>query len=313
MIKGLARILKVLVPIVVAFFVGRVIHTNWEQVRDAEWQLSPLHLLGSFILCSAWFLVRPLGWNTILNCFGRPVPYAAVYRVYRQSELSRYVPGAVWQFVSRIYLIKRWHVTASACMAATIVDLVLATLAALIPASWTLREAFPDMKLYHQVVLMGFPAVSLLVVHPKIFNAWAGFLAGRLRQPWTPLEIRWTQLLWVWATYVAGWLMICAGVAMFARGILAMEPGGSTYLGSSYAVAWLIGTLTMIAPAGMGVREGALGFLLSSIIAEGPAFTIAVGVRFWVLLVEISWVGLGTLMPRPEPPDGPEQDTDSGA
>lgn len=303
LIKNLAKILKILVPLIIAFFVGRVIHTNWEQVRDANWQFSPLYLAGSFLLCSAWFLFRPLGWNVILNRFGRKVPYGAVYRVYRQSELSRYVPGGVWQFLSRIYLIKRWHVTASACMAATIVDLVLATLAALIPASWTLQEAFPGMQTYHKVVLMAFPVASLLVVHPKIFNAWAGFVAERLRQPWTPLEIRWQQLLGVWAMYVAGWLMICAGVAMFARGILAMEPGGSTYLGSSYAVAWLIGTLTMIAPAGMGVRDGALGLMLARVLAEGPAFTVAVGVRFWVMLVEICWVGLGSLMPNPEPPE----------
>ena len=307
MIKKLAGALKLLVPLVIAFFVGRVIHANWEQVRDAEWQLSPLYLLGSFLLCSGWFLFRPLGWSIILNRFGRHVPYPAVFRVYRQSELSRYVPGAVWQFVSRIYLIKRWHVSASACLAATIVDLVLATLAAIIPALWTLRAAFPEMQLYHRIVLMAFPLVSVLVVHPRIFNAWAGFIAGRLRQPWDPLQITWGRLLGIWALYVSGWLMLCGGVALFARGILAMEPGGSAYLGSSYAVAWLIGTLTMIAPAGMGVREGALGLLLSRAIAEGPAFTLAVGIRFWVLLVEVCWFGLGALMPNPEPPESPDE------
>ena len=115
MIKNLAKVLKYLVPLIIAVFVGRVIHANWEQVREAEWQLSPLHLLGSFALCSGWFLLRPLGWNLILNRLGRDVPYGAVFRVYRQSELSRHIPGGVWQFLSRIYLIKRWRVTASAC------------------------------------------------------------------------------------------------------------------------------------------------------------------------------------------------------
>ncbi len=303
MIRKIAKVLKFGVPLIVAYFVGRVIHTNWEQVRDADWQFSPFYILGAALLSSTWYLARPLGWNIILNRFGRPVPYLAVYGVYRQSELSRYVPGAVWQFLSRIYLIKRWHVSASACMAATVVDMVLATLAAIIPALWTLQEAFPGMQAYHQVVLLAFPVVSILVVHPKIFNAWAGFLAERLRQPWTPLAIGWSQLLGIWAMYVVGWLLQCAGVAMFAHGILEMEPGGAAYLGSSYAVAWLIGTLTMIAPAGMGVREGAMGLLLTRVMAEGPAFTLAVGVRFFALLVELALVGLGALMPKPEPPN----------
>src|SRR5690606_36503520 len=125
----------------------------------------------------------------------------------------------------------------------------------------------------------------------RIFNAWAGMLAERLGQPWTPLRIGWSKLLGIWLMYVGGWVALCAGVALFAQGILSMGAVSGMLLGSSYAVAWLIGTLTMIAPAGMGVREGAMGMMLSRFIAAGPAFTLAVGVRFWVLLVEICWVG----------------------
>lgn len=306
MTRQLARVAKIAVPLVVVFFVARVILDNWEQVREAEWRVSPLYLVGSFVLCSGWFLVRPVGWNIILNRFGRKAPFFAVYRVYRQAELSRYVPGGVWQFVSRIYLIKRWRVSASACLAATIVDLVLATLAALVPASWTLLEVYSDFRLYHRIVLLAFPVAAIAVLHPRILNAWAGFLARRLKQPWTPLRIGFLTLIGIWAMYVAGWLALAAGLALFAHGILVMPPEGSTYIGSSYAVAWLVGMLTMIAPAGMGIRDTALGVLLSRILLQGPAFTLAVGIRFWLLLIEVVWAAIGILTPRPEPPEEEE-------
>lgn len=299
----LGLVLKVAVLLIVVGFVGHRIVSNWQEVKEADWRLEPLYLVGSFLLCSIWFWVRPLGWNIILNCFGGKVPFFAVYRVYRQSELSRYVPGAVWQFLSRIYLIKRWRVSASACLAATIVDLVLATLASLIPAAWTLLEAFGDFSLYHQILMAAFPLLSIAVVHPRILNAWAGFLAERLKQPWTPLEIGFPTLLGIWAMYVAGWLGVAGGLALFARGILELPPEGSAFIGSSYAVAWLVGTLTMIAPAGMGIRETALGVMLSRILLQGPAFTLAVAIRFWMLLIEVVWAVIGVVTPRPEPPE----------
>ncbi len=296
-----ARLAKIIVPLVVIFFVGRVILKNWAQVREAEWSIRPGYLALSFLLSSAWFIFRPWGWNIILNGFGHPVPFPAVFRVCRQAELSRYVPGGVWQFVSRVVLLKQWNVSAAACLAATLVDLFLATLACLIPAAWTLQEAFGGFKTYHRVVLFAFPVVSILFVHPTLLNGWAGFLARRLHQPWTPLDIRWRSLLGIWALYVLGWLLLGAGVALFVNGVLRIPDGNSLYIGSSYTVAWLVGTLTMIAPGGMGIREGALGLLLSQILPTGPAFTLAVGIRLWTLLIEIATLGLGSLLPAAEP------------
>ena len=292
-----AKAAKLIVPLVVIFFVGRVILNNWEQVRAAEWNVRPGYLALSFVLSCAWFVFRPYGWNIILNGFGKPVPFPAAFRVTRQAELSRYVPGGVWQFVSRVVLLREWNVSAAACLAATIVDLFLATLACLVPASWTLQAALDGFKTYHRVVLFAFPLVSILFVHPKLLNAWAGFLAGKLRQPWTPLDIRWRSLLGIWSLYVLGWLMLGAGVSLFVHGVLRVPEGYALYIGSSYTVAWLVGTLTMIAPGGMGIREGALGLLLSQFLPTGPAFTLAVGIRLWTLAVEIGTYCLGFLLP----------------
>jgi len=299
-----ARIAKFVVPLIVIFFVGRVILNNWEQVRTAEWEVRPAYLALSFLLSCGWFVFRPYGWNIILNGFGHPVPFPAAFRVTRKAELSRYVPGGVWQFVSRVFLLREWGVSAAACLAATILDLFLATLASLIPALWTLESAFEGFKTYHQVVLFAFPVVSIFFVHPKLLNAWAGFLAHRLRQEWTPLELPWHSLLGIWALYVLGWVMLGAGVSLFCHGVLRIPEGNGLFIGSSYTVAWLVGTLTMIAPGGMGIREGVLGLLLSQILPTGPAFTLAVGIRLWTLLVEIVTFGAGSLMPRHEAPGG---------
>lgn len=302
-LRKAAQVGKFVVPAVVAFFVGRVIYANWSQIQQAEWDLNPPYLIASAVLCSPWFWARPLGWNLLVNAFGRRVPFSAVYRVVRHAELSRFLPGGFWAVASRIYLVKKWRVEASSALAATVVDLVLTTLAALIPALWSLSEAFPELGRVQKVIFFAFPIASIAVVHPKLLNLWAGFVFRRVGQGYEELEIRWRTLLGIWAMYVGAWVSLCAGAAMFIRGVIELDEGGTTFMGSSYAAAWLAGTFAVISPAGMGIREGALGLLLSRWMPAGPAFTVAIGIRLWILMLEVAWVAAGSLLPRPEPPE----------
>jgi hypothetical protein len=199
-------------------------------------------------------------------------------------------------------LVKKWKVGASSALAATVVDLILTTLAAFIPALWSLSSTFPELGDPLQIALLAFPIFSIILVHPKVFNAWAGLLFRRLGQRYVRLDVHWMTLVGIWAMYVGAWMATCLGVALFIRGVLQLSPGGTTFMGSSYAVAWLVGTFAVISPAGMGIREGALGLLLSRWMPEGPAFALAIGIRLWLLLIEIGWVFVAALLPRPEPP-----------
>ncbi|MCY4188684.1 MAG: hypothetical protein OXD30_09395, partial [Bryobacterales bacterium] len=64
-----------------------------------------------------------------------------------------------------------------------------------------------------------------------------------------------------------------------------------------YALAWVTALLTMVAPAGMGVREGILGILLSQAVATGTAMILAVAMRLWAIAMELAWLAVG-LLPR---------------
>ena len=95
MTRWVVPALKTAVPLVLAFFIGRMIHGSWQQVRAEPWQVDPVLLSLSFAGAAAWYLVRPLGWTKLIGGFGHGLPYWDIYRVYRKSELSRYVPGGI--------------------------------------------------------------------------------------------------------------------------------------------------------------------------------------------------------------------------
>lgn len=296
--KRAGAAVKLAVPLIVAFFIGRSIYGNWRQIGGEPWQFDAARSILSFVLASGWFLARPLGWMVVINRFGNAVPFGEIYRVYRKSELSRYVPGGVWQFVSRIYLTRRYGVRPSACLAATAVDMTLAALASMAPAAWALAAALPQLGAYHRAALAVFPLLSLAVVHPRALNAWAGLLSRLLKQPYTPVRIGAAKLFGVWAMYLAAWFGLAASMAFFAGSLLPAAGDSFAFIAGSYALAWLAALLTMVAPAGMGIREGILGMLLGQALAAGTGLTLAVAMRLWLVVMELVWWAAGRWFPR---------------
>ena len=302
MIKRITAAAKVLVPLVVAFFIGRVIYGNWQQVREAEWAFAPVYIFLSVVVTAFWFVVRPWVWKLILAQFGYSLPYGAAYGIFRRAELSRFVPGSIWHYVSRVYLAGQWGVPATACLAATLTETVILLLAAIVPALWSLHQALPFLAAPQRVLLLVVPFVALGLMHPKVLNFGGRFLARRLKQPYVELRVGWARLAGIWLLYVMIWVTHGLSAGLFVRGILEVPVSLIPMLGSSYILAWLIGMVSLIAPAGMGVRDGAFGLLLRGVMPLGAALTVAVAVRLWSVSIELLYtMGVGRFIHSPAP------------
>lgn len=298
MTRRLLPLVKTCVPLIVAYFIGRMIHGNWQQVRAEPWRFDAALLALSFALGAAWHLVRPLGWTRLIRGFGHDLPFWDVYRIYRKSEVSRYVPGGVWQFASRIYLTRKYGVGAATCLAATLLDMALAALAAMLPAAWLSGPASTSLGTWQKSALLVFPLVACALVYPRALNAWAEPVARWLRRPYRRLTMKTRQMFAIWAMYVGASTLLGLAMACFARALLPVISGGQfAYIAGCYVMAWVAALLTMVSPAGVGIREGILGMLLAQTVAAGTAMTLAVGMRLWAVCMELAWLGAAALQP----------------
>ena len=305
MTKRVLSVAKVLLPLVIAFFIGRVIYRNWQHVREAEWELAPSYLLVSFLLTACWFTVRPLVWSTLLKRLGYPISFRSAYLVVRRAELSRYVPGTIWQYLSRVYLAGRYGVPAAVCMAATFLETVLLILASLGPAVWNLDALLPDLARFQRILLVAIPVGAFVLAHPRVLNLWARLLSRALKQPYREMKMRWSTMALLWAVYLGVWVLHGLGAGVFVKGVMVIPVDRVPELASYYALAWLVAMVSVVAPAGMGIRDGVFGLLLSRLMPVGVAFTVAVAVRLWMTVLELFWTALArgplpAVSPEPE-------------
>jgi glycosyltransferase 2 family protein len=301
--RRLLQIAKFGVPIVITFFIGRTIIRNWQQVRETDWEFQPLYLVLSIALTAPFFAFRPYVWKVLVRCFGYSIPYSGAFRLVRQADMSRYVPGTVWQYVSRVYLAARWDIPVTACLGATLVEMVLLLLSSIPLVLWSLQDVLPLVGRYQGLALLLFLFASLFILHPRILSWWAARLSRRANQPSRELRIHWSTLAAIGFSYLLVWVLLGLGLACFVAGVMNFPPQDFLRFAGNYVSSWIASIFAVMAPAGIGVRDGIFGLLLSGMMPLGAAFTVALAVRLWITVLELVWLMVALALPsgRPAP------------
>ena len=98
-----------------------------------------------------------------------------------------------------------------------------------------------------------------------------------------------------WCNVIVGHIVLwcCQGIAffLFVRSLSSVVWTDAGILTACYAFAWIVGFLSFLTPAGLGIREGLLGLLLSNYMLVPQATLIALLCQVWMLSAEIILAG----------------------
>lgn len=98
---------------------------------------------------------------------------------------------------------------------------------------------------------------------------------------------------------IAAWL--CAGTQVYLLAeAMGISPGFENALLSvgGYALAWVAGFLFIIAPAGVGIREAALGVTLVGALPEGAVVAVVLLSRVMLTLADLALGGVAAYAAR---------------
>lgn len=268
------------------WFLAATIRRNWGQVRQYPWHVDWV-LLGvsvvGLVAVLAWGVVV---WSLVLRRFEHPpVRLGTLQRIWFLSNLARYIPGSVFQFVTAAQLSRAAGLAAGVLLTSLLVHTALSLLAAVVVSAWTLPAAlFPALP--PAVVGIVATLAAVLMVNPRVLNglfALAGRLAKRELIRWNG---SWAYGLGLLVAASFSWAMYGVAYHLFVRALAPVNASALPVLTGVNALSFVAGFLTPL-PGGIGPREAAMTALLHPVLPAGVAGVISVAARLWNVAGEV--------------------------
>jgi branched-subunit amino acid transport protein len=138
--------------------------------------------------------------------------------------------------------------------------------------------------------------LALLFLHPKILEKIFNRILGLLRREPVAIPISYSEILCILGVCVLSWVAGGIGFYFFMDGVFPVSSKYFLFLTGALAFSSTLGLIALFAPSGLGVREGALVYLLSFIMPGSVAVIISILSRIWMTFIEIGLIGIVYLL-----------------
>jgi len=275
-------------------FLGKMVWENWTHVKEASFTLLWLPLIFSILIFAFSYFIQLWAWYLITLKLGIALSVRETIESWFYSQLGKYLPGKVWLLLGRFYLYESKGKSKKLIFTALYYEMVTIIFAGgiIFLASLFL---FKEVPLFFQGEQIGWIVFLLLVVflflHPrflqKIIN---GFLILFKRETVT-LSISYYDILCVLLICILAWLIGGVGFYLFIDSIYPVPSKHFLFFAGALAASSILGLLAAFAPAGLGVREGSLVYLLTHLVPSPVAVILSLSTRLWMTLIEIGLIG----------------------
>ena len=256
------------IAIVIFGFLVLTVVNQWSEIKDKGVHFHVLWLIPAFVILPLFYALSALGWDLILRFLGYRIGLGRAQVAWGQPLLARYVPGSVLYVLGRVLLSERAGVPRRMTIASIVYEQAISATSAIVFAAYFLIS-HPDLQ--------GQPlrwAVLLLIP-----LAIARAAPARLRAAGQPRPARLRP-----RTAAGGDLDARrdradrSSTSQLGRGLgrdllrrpLGHRPSRSTdevlTVGSAQAVGYVAALVTLVAPAGLGIRDAAFAWAVKGAV-----------------------------------------------
>jgi glycosyltransferase 2 family protein len=238
-------------------------------------------LAGFAVFFSMTNLLLALAWWKLLDKFGAITSCRWVLRTYGVSQIAKYIPGTIFQFVGRQTIgtaagVAGWALAKSAVAEVVIISCTGALFGLLLlPLVWTGMTVLQSVAAFAIVLVLA--AIGLSHFFGSQVTCTLGFY---------------------FVYHVVSGAMFIGLLKTVSFQSEAPQLPLILSLGA-YVIAWLAGFLTPGAPAGLGIREAVLLFLLGARVIEADLLLVIVLHRAVTVVGDVIFFAWASLI-KPE-------------
>jgi uncharacterized membrane protein YbhN (UPF0104 family) len=272
----------------------------------------------AFLVSGAAALValgaNALSWRAVVRAVGLRSTRREAARVFFISQAGKYVPGSVWPVVAQVEFARDNGVDRVRALVGSLGAMVVGVVTAGVIGAVGTTVFVPGALAAYWWVLPIAAALAVVLVPSMMRGIVARAMRMRGGGGEAP-EIAGRDLAAAILWSAAMWLLLGVHAWILLRQI---APGPSTswpLATGVMALAWLVGFVVVLAPAGAGAREAAFVFLLGAVATAPQAIGFALASRVLMTLADAVALVIGLALRRSKGPrrrNGPERRTGRG-
>jgi hypothetical protein len=299
--RAVRTALQLGIAILIFGFLILTVVSQWDEVREEGVSFEVLWLLPAAAVLLCFYTLGALGWDLILRLLGHRIGFMQAQVAWGQPLLARYVPGSVLYVLGRILLAERAGVPRRTTLVSLVYEQAISASAAITVASYFLIS-HPDIEAvpWRWAVLLVVPAI-VFVLQPRVFAPLANRVLRAFGREPLPATLPLRGVLAMLPFYALNWCVAGLGVFLVARSVRSIPLAELPIVGSAQAVGYLAALVTLVAPAGLGVRDAAFAWAVKAAL---PSRSFAVGsliaivVRAVLTCVEVIYAAAVTTLGR---------------
>jgi hypothetical protein len=301
--KRVRLAIQVGIAVLVFGFLVLTVINQWAEIKDKGVHFHVVWLIPAFLVLPVFFAFNALGWDLILRFLGYRLGAGRAQVAWGQPLLARYVPGSVLYVLGRVLLSERAGVPRRLTIASIAYEQALQATSAIAVSSYFLisHPDLQDQPLRWAILLLIPLAVCLL--HPRVFGPLANRVLSVFGREPLPATMPLRGVIAVLAFYAMNWGVAAVGIWCVARSVSDVSPGDILAVGSAQAFGYVAALVTLVAPAGLGIRDAAFAWAVKAAVPGGSfavASLIAIVVRGVLTVVEVMYVAVVTALGRKE-------------
>ncbi len=277
---------------VIIFFMVRNLTLSLKKIGHYSLEISSTKLFLAFLIVGILFVCYGLIWRSILAAFGSRIGFKQSMRIWFLSQAAKYIPGKVWFALGRVYFCERCGIPRLVAVFATGFETMLVVASAVV-AYWASTLLVPEISPIPGWANLLLALGALGCVHPGILR----FFLRRIAKDSFEFKITYPNSLLLLLIYFATW--VCYGIGFYFVSTAIVVSGVPVVFKLEGVVervvgmiginagAWVVGFVSFLTPAGLGIREGVSSLLGSRILEHPYPNLVPLSARIWITICEV--------------------------
>ena len=301
--RGVRLALQIGLAVLIFGFLVLTVIDQWSEIQSEGVHFHVGWLVPAIVILPIFFVFSALGWDFILRFLGYPIGFGRAQVAWGQPMLARYVPGSVLYVLGRVLLSERAGIPRRITIASIVYEQAISATSAILVAAYFIID-HPDLQgqPLRWAVLLLIP-LAIVLLHPRVFGPLANRALRAFGREPLPAVIPLRGVISLIVYYSLNWFVIALGIYCVARSVTHIPFNDILLVGSAQAIGYFAALVTLVAPAGLGVRDAAFAWAVKAAL-PGKSFAlgslIAIAVRGVMTVGELIYVAAVTALGQRE-------------